>query len=143
MMQFRFDERRLKTIGILLLISSLNGCYSNAASFELANNQASHRQTVAPTPTPLEQDTPTQEEIAEEAARQGYGIHRGRYINYGWGYSVLIPEGYVGIKDPAPNPAHGFTITLARRPESEIRVYNSYDGLLEHPDLDEQVNEDC
>jgi hypothetical protein len=36
----------------------------------------------------------------------------GRYTNFDYAYSVLVPEGMMGATDPAPSPQHGFGIDL-------------------------------
>lgn len=132
-------------ICVLLLVFNLAGCQSGAVSSGSAREGAREysRQEATPTPSPTSthenNPPPTQEEIAQEVAREGYRLQRGRYINHEYGFSVLIPEGYVGIKDPEPNPAHGFSIILSRRPEAEINVYANYDAA-NYASLDEAVN---
>ena len=36
----------------------------------------------------------------------------GRYSNFDYAYSVLVPKGMMGAMSPAPNPNHGFGIDL-------------------------------
>lgn len=36
----------------------------------------------------------------------------GRYVNFDYAYSVLVPKGMMGAMSPAPNPNHGFGIDL-------------------------------
>ena len=36
----------------------------------------------------------------------------GRYVNFDYAYSVLVPKGMMGAMSPAPNPNHGFGINL-------------------------------
>jgi hypothetical protein len=50
---------------------------------------------------------------------------RGRYTNVDYGYSVDIPAGLVGERSAAPNPNHGFAITLS--PKSVVWVDASYE----------------
>ena len=52
-------------------------------------------------------------------------VVRGRYNNVDYGYSVDIPTGLVGERSAAPNPDHGFRITLS--PKSVVWVDASYD----------------
>ncbi len=98
-------------------------------------------QSAAPKATPEHQETPTQEEIAKDAAKQGYKIYRGKYANYEYGYSVLIPKGFVGISDPSPQPQHGFGITLSKQPEASITVNGNYSGF-ESGTLEDDMNRD-
>ena len=51
-------------------------------------------------------DTPADKAEDEEA------IFEGRYVNYGYGYSVEIPAGMVGVGSTPPAPQHGFGIDL-------------------------------
>jgi hypothetical protein len=95
--------------------------------------------TLPPSSTPEDVAPLTQDEIARQAIKDGYRIHQGLYSNHEYGFSVLIPEGYLGIKDPEPNPAHGFRIILSKRPEAEIRAYANYDAA-NYNSLDEAVN---
>jgi hypothetical protein len=37
---------------------------------------------------------------------------RGRYTNFDYAFSVLVPAGMMGATSPAPNPQHGFGINL-------------------------------
>ncbi len=41
-----------------------------------------------------------------------YDSIEGRYANFNYAYSVLLPRGMVGLTSPAPNPQHGFGINL-------------------------------
>ncbi len=56
----------------------------------------------------------------------GTKILNGQYINYNYGYSVVIPKGLVAITAPPPAPQHGFSIELSKKPESYIWVDGSY-----------------
>lgn len=136
-------HKKVNAMCAVLLVLNVAGCQGGAVSSQSTREQAREHSrleaTPPPSPTPVEQDTPTQEEIAEEAAREGYRIHRGRYTNQEYGFSVVIPEGYVGVKDPEPNPAHGFWIVLSRRPKATINVYGNYDAA-NYTSLDEAVD---
>ena len=131
----------------LLLVLNLASCQGGAVSSQPTREQAREhsRQETTPTPAPSPAPTPetsppaTQEEIAAEAVREGYRTHRGRYTNYEYGFSLLIPEGYIGIMNPEPNPVHGFWIILSRLPKAEINVYANYDAM-NYASLDEAVN---
>lgn len=137
-------SKQVSALLTLALVLMSAACHS-AVPPELIDNRAheSNRQESparpSPTPTPENVAPVTQDEIAREASKEGYRIHKGRYVNEGYGFTALIPEGYVGIKDPEPNPTHGFRIVLARRPEAEIRVYGNYDAA-NYSSLDEAVN---
>jgi hypothetical protein len=71
---------------------------------------------------------------------EGASSHRGRYVNYGYGYSVEIPAGMVGLGSPPPAPQHGFGIDLDKPrstawmsgpafPKSYVYVDGSYNSL--------------
>ena len=51
----------------------------------------------------------------------------GRYFNETYGFSVLIPEGFTGLMNPAPFPNHGFCISLTPTLEANISIDSSYD----------------
>jgi hypothetical protein len=55
--------------------------------------------------------------------------HKGWYGNYSWGYSVVIPEGLIGVSDPPDHPQHGFCIELSKDPYGYIWVDGSSNSL--------------
>lgn len=80
-------------------------------------------------------DTPADEAEEEDA------IIEGRYVNYGYGYSVEIPAGMVGVGSTPPAPQHGFGIDLDHPrssawnsapdfPQSYIYVDGSWNSLF-------------
>jgi hypothetical protein len=90
-------------------------------------------------------DTPATAGEEERAA-----LHMGRYKNYVYGYSVVIPEGMVGLGSTPPAPQHGFGIDLdnprstawvrgTEFPKSYVYVDGSYNSL-EWGRLDAAVN---
>lgn len=56
--------------------------------------------------------------------------HRNRYSNYEYAYSVKIPQGLIGLSDPAPVPQHGIGITLSKEPKSYLWVDGSYNAAF-------------
>lgn len=112
-----------KMLGVLLLSLSLAGCHGATSSPKPTPEQNGREAAAAPA---AQQEAPTQEEIARDEADRGYKVQRGQYNNYEYGYTVLIPEGYVGVYSPSPAPQHGFGITLSKRPEARIWVDGSY-----------------
>lgn len=50
------------------------------------------------------------------------------YINYDYGYSVVIPKPLVGLRSPPPFPNHGFVINLSGQPLARITVDASYNA---------------
>jgi hypothetical protein len=50
------------------------------------------------------------------------------YINYDYGYSVVIPRPLVGLRSPPPFPNHGFVINLSGDPLARITVDASYNA---------------
>jgi hypothetical protein len=55
--------------------------------------------------------------------------HEGEYYNCNYGYSVIIPEGFIGRSDPPLHPQHGFGILLSRQPKGYIWTDGSYNSL--------------
>jgi len=51
-------------------------------------------------------------EDAQTDASEENMIVEGRYANFDYAYSVLVPKGMIGVGSPAPNPNHGFGINL-------------------------------
>lgn len=132
---------KVSVICALLALLASAGCHSASVSSKTGSETAQVNKVPAATAsmTPVAQETPNQEELAEEFAKQGYGIQRGQYRNYEYGFTVLIPKGYVGIRDPNPQPQHGFWIVLSRQPKAEIDVYANYDAA-NYDSLDEAVD---
>jgi hypothetical protein len=75
----------------------------------------------------------------------------GRYTNFNYGYSVLVPEGMMGATSPAPLPQHGFGIDLTQPtttawtkqkdfPRAYLYVDGSYNSAL-LASLDDAVQE--
>src|SRR5262249_3218144 len=61
----------------------------------------------------------------------------GNYVNFNYGYSVLIPRGLSGFSQKPPLPQHGFRITLSTSPEAYIWVDGSYNAA-EYQSLEEK-----
>lgn len=123
-------RRRLLLTCLLLLLSV--GCRNAGAPARPINAQGGQQGGRSPTPagSSSPQEVPAQEEVARDALSRGYKVHRQRYSNYEYGYSVLIPNGLVGISNPSPSPQHGFEIVLSKRPAAGIRVDGNYDAEL-------------
>jgi len=64
---------------------------------------------------------------------------RGKYYNYGYAYSVIVPTGLTGVRSPAPLPNHGFGISLSNRPKSYVWVDGSYNAI-EWKTFDEAIS---
>src|SRR3954466_10856658 len=75
------------------------------------------------------------------AQSPAYGFIEGRYANFNYAYSVLVPKGMVGVTSPAPLPQHGFGINLlnpssgswsekASWPNAYLWVDGSYKALM-------------
>jgi len=75
----------------------------------------------------------------------------GRYTNFDYAYSVLVPKGMMASTDPAPNPQHGFGIDLLSpssvsrfgeqgRPHADLWVNAEY-NTLELKSYDEAINQ--
>lgn len=60
--------------------------------------------------------------------RSGYLPVKGRYSNYEYAYSVLLPKGWVGFMSYAPAPNHGFGIDISRPQNSYLWVDASYNS---------------
>lgn len=136
-------HRRLSTAGALVLLLNSAGCYGTVNQPEIVSKQVTKDSTqeIATRATLVKQESPTQEEIAADAAKLGYKVRRGQYTNYEYGYTVSIPKGFVGISDPSPQPQHGFGITLSKQPKAEILVGGTYNAA-EYESLDEAVDAD-
>jgi hypothetical protein len=75
----------------------------------------------------------------------------GRYTNFNYAYSVLVPKGMMGGTNPPPSPQHGFGIDLMHptttdwiKQEGFPNAYVSVDGSynsLEWASLDEAMQE--
>jgi hypothetical protein len=70
----------------------------------------------------------TTDASVESQQKEKYLLLKGRYYNYDYGYSVLIPAGLTGFRAAAPAPNHGFGITLSEKPESSVWVDASYNA---------------
>lgn len=92
------------------------------------SQQANARTNASPTINPQEETN--------------YVAVEGLYSNDDYGFSVLVPEGLVGCREPAPLPNHGFGIDLTERscrwvvnakndiyPKSYLDIDASYNGL--------------
>jgi hypothetical protein len=123
--------RKWLLLTCLLSLCSV-GCRSAGAPARPVNAQGNQQggHNSAPVGRAGPKGVPTQEEIARDALRQGYKVHRQQYSNYEYGYTVLIPSGLVGVSNPSPGPQHGFEIVLSKRPAAGIRVDGSYDADL-------------
>jgi len=66
-------------------------------------------------------------------------VHKGRYFNHNYGYSVFLPSGLIGTSDPPPLPQHGFGITLSRNPSAYIWVDGSFNAA-DWASLDEAID---
>ena len=75
----------------------------------------------------------------------------GRYTNFNYAYSVLVPRGMMGATSPAPMPQHGFGINLLNPassawteekgwPQAYLWVDGSYNALL-LTSFEEVINE--
>ena len=75
------------------------------------------------------------------AQTPAYDFIEGRYANFNYAYSVLVPKGMVGATSPAPLPQHGFGINLlnpssgslsekAGWPKAYLWVDGSYNALM-------------
>jgi len=53
---------------------------------------------------------------------------RETYINYDYGYSVVLPKPLVGLRSRSPFPNHGFVINLSEHPQARITVDGSYNA---------------
>jgi hypothetical protein len=47
-----------------------------------------------------------------QLAQNRYIIVRGRYSNFDYSYSVVVPKGLIGRRSRSPSPNHGFIINL-------------------------------
>ena len=52
-----------------------------------------------------------------------------RYVNNTYGFSVVVPQGFTGLRSPAPLPNHGFCISLTPMLEANISVDGSYNAF--------------
>jgi len=75
------------------------------------------------------------------AQAPAYDFIEGRYANFNYAYSVLVPKGMVGATSPAPLPQHGFGINLLKPssgslsekggwPKAYLWVDGSYNSLM-------------
>lgn len=60
------------------------------------------------------------------------GVDGTRYVNYKYGYSVLIPKQMRIAAPKPPAPQHGFKIKLSEHPSAVIWVEGSYNAALWH-----------
>jgi hypothetical protein len=56
-------------------------------------------------------------------------VHRGKYTNRGFGFSLTIPDGYEGIGSPPETPQHGIVILVSREGEAKLYIDASYNAL--------------
>jgi len=54
----------------------------------------------------------------------------GRYQNSTFGFSAVIPEGFVGKGEPEPQPQHGFVISLFADDRATLSVSGNYNAAL-------------
>jgi hypothetical protein len=80
-----------------------------------------------------------QDEIPDLENTSHLVAHKRRYSNYEYAYSISIPQGLVGLGDPAPFPQHGIGITLSKQPKSYIWLDGSYNAL-QWQSLDEAID---
>ena len=65
----------------------------------------------------------------------------GRYRNYEYGYTVMIPSLFVGLSPASPWPQHGIEIKLT--PDGHAAVYTTgYFSSVDYPSLDAAVDAD-
>lgn len=57
---------------------------------------------------------------------------RGRYENDAYGYSVIIPKGFVGYSGPDGFPQHGFGIVIGTDDRASYASVSGYANTLEH-----------
>src|SRR5258706_101820 len=88
-------------------------------------------------PATLEID-PVESVPSQAQAKQAYITVEGRYSNYDYAYSILLPKGVVGLRSPSPNPNHGFVVHLEGGGDDEIVVDASYNAA-EWKSLDEAL----
>jgi hypothetical protein len=76
---------------------------------------------------------------SQAQAEKAYITVKGRYSNYDYAYSVLLPKGVVGLRSPSPNPNHGFLVRLDGGGNDQIVVDASYNAA-EWKSLDEALS---
>ncbi|MBD0369931.1 MAG: hypothetical protein ICV60_03690 [Pyrinomonadaceae bacterium] len=131
---------------IVVTCSQNNLLVKNSSSSQQMN--ANDQQTLSKAAaTPLVQDrTNNRNGQIAQSDEQGdsattVSIHKGKYDNYEYGYSVVIPEGLQGISSPPPMPQHGFYIDLFATGVSDnprITVFAMY-NIFSWSSLDDAV----
>jgi len=73
--------------------------------------------TASAIPSLSDKQTPRSHSAHENRNEQ---MWRGEYVNSVYGYSMIIPKGFVAIGPPAPWPQHGVDIQLTRTSDAHI-----------------------
>lgn len=67
--------------------------------------------------------------VAPSSQAQSSGVSvKGRYSNYDYAYSVLVPQGIMAFRNQAPFPNHGISIDLSKSLQSYLWVDASYNA---------------
>ncbi|MCI0489344.1 MAG: hypothetical protein L0229_22355 [Blastocatellia bacterium] len=61
---------------------------------------------------------------------EGLPAHTGRYDNYVYYFSLVIPRGLIGYSAPEPAPAHGVAILLSKKPDTWIYAGAHYNATF-------------
>lgn len=85
--------------------------------------------------------SPTFDTSFNAQERDGLIHIKGRYSNYDYAYSVLIPKGLIGLMSPPPFPNHGFGIDLSKPQRSYLWVDASYGDAPEGKSFDDAIKD--
>ena len=113
-----------------LLVGS--ACIRGGTAVSSSVNDKDNIRKPSPTPstTPEVAKELSQKDLAQLAIDSGEKEVKGLYSNYEYGFSVKIPDGLIGIRNPSPYPQHGFSIPLSNQPEAQISVDGSFNAAM-------------
>jgi hypothetical protein len=110
---------------VLIIGMLLQSSCASSASDSVRVNKPPASTTVKSSQTPPVKTANVEKEVAEDER-----IHVGRYTNHGFGFSVLIPEGYKGIGSLPGTPQHGISIQLSKEDEASLSIDGDHNSLF-------------
>jgi len=146
----RFGDHLLKQKFIGIVVASIAfACGAGLAHALKGEPRQACAAVEVKTADPARAEVGMSDTRADEAVEEG-AVFEGRYVNHTYGYSVTIPDGFIGLGATPPAPQQGFGIDLdnprstrwGRGPEfpkSYVYVDASY-STLKRWQLDDAVN---
>lgn len=114
----------MKVLFLVSLLAAIVGCNKAQLPVQPPNANTNQNTNEPNTTSKPEQSqnkvVPPQKNVVE--------LHRNRYTNYVYGFSIPVPKGFVAFSSKPPAPDHGAGIHLSEDPASLLYVHASFNG---------------